>query len=615
MARAEGDAAATTSAARGAAGARARRRRVRRPGRGRRDVQPLRGARLRGRRHRPHRRQQPARVHHRARARPLERLRHRRRQDGAGADLPRERRRPRGRGAGRCASRSSSARRSSKDVVVDLVCYRRYGHNEADEPAFTQPTMYELIDAHPSVRELYTQKLVQRGDLTARGRAGRSSRLPGPARPRVRGDPRRRAPAPTSRRRRPRVAPTTSAATTPPVDTAVAARRCSTGSSTGSPRWPDDFTVNPKLERSSCARRTMFDARRDRLGARRGARVRLARARGHAGAPRRPGHPPGHVQPAPRRARRPATPRREYVPARAPRRRPGAVHALRHRALRVRRARLRVRLLGRDPTRWCAGRRSSATSPTARRSSSTSSSSPPRQVGPAQQPRAAAPPRLRGPGARALERAHRALPHAVRRGQPAGRVPDDRGAVLPRAAAPGHRAPSAVPLVCFTPKRYLRMPQTRSPRRRRSPTARSELVLDDRAALDPTPVQRVHARAPGRSATSSWTSATSAARRSRSCASSSSTRGRRAELLALLDRYPDAEQVWWVQEEPANMGAWTFVHERLHRVLRDRGRAAARRPRRRARAPRAGAPRCTTASRSDLLAAAFAELPGQGSRP
>ena len=53
-----------------------------------------------------------------------------------------------------------------KDVVVDLVCYRRYGHNEGDEPAFTQPRMYELIGARRSVRKLYTEVLANRGDLT-----------------------------------------------------------------------------------------------------------------------------------------------------------------------------------------------------------------------------------------------------------------------------------------------------------------------------------------------------------------------------------------------------------------------------------------------------------------
>jgi 2-oxoglutarate dehydrogenase E1 component len=53
-----------------------------------------------------------------------------------------------------------------KDVVVDLVCYRRYGHNEADEPAFTQPRMYEVIRDRRSVRKLYTEVLVNRGDLT-----------------------------------------------------------------------------------------------------------------------------------------------------------------------------------------------------------------------------------------------------------------------------------------------------------------------------------------------------------------------------------------------------------------------------------------------------------------
>ncbi len=53
-----------------------------------------------------------------------------------------------------------------KDVVVDFVCYRRYGHNESDEPAFTQPRMYEVISNRRSVRKLYTELLVNRGDLT-----------------------------------------------------------------------------------------------------------------------------------------------------------------------------------------------------------------------------------------------------------------------------------------------------------------------------------------------------------------------------------------------------------------------------------------------------------------
>ena len=52
------------------------------------------------------------------------------------------------------------------DVVVDLTCYRRHGHNEADDPSFTQPTMYETIENHRSVRKLYTEALVKRGDIS-----------------------------------------------------------------------------------------------------------------------------------------------------------------------------------------------------------------------------------------------------------------------------------------------------------------------------------------------------------------------------------------------------------------------------------------------------------------
>ncbi len=53
-----------------------------------------------------------------------------------------------------------------KDVVIDMVCYRRHGHNEGDDPSYTQPLMYKRIDARRSVRKLYTEALVKRGDIS-----------------------------------------------------------------------------------------------------------------------------------------------------------------------------------------------------------------------------------------------------------------------------------------------------------------------------------------------------------------------------------------------------------------------------------------------------------------
>jgi 2-oxoglutarate dehydrogenase E1 component len=52
------------------------------------------------------------------------------------------------------------------DVVIELVCYRRHGHNEVDEPTFTQPVMYREIQAHKSTRELYAERLMREGKLT-----------------------------------------------------------------------------------------------------------------------------------------------------------------------------------------------------------------------------------------------------------------------------------------------------------------------------------------------------------------------------------------------------------------------------------------------------------------
>ena len=85
----------------------------------------------------------------------------------------------------------------NKDVVIDLVCYRRRGHNEGDDPSMTQPLMYNLIEAKRSVRKLYTEALIGRGDITveeaeaalqATTRPSSSGRSP---RPRPRPRPRR----------------------------------------------------------------------------------------------------------------------------------------------------------------------------------------------------------------------------------------------------------------------------------------------------------------------------------------------------------------------------------------------------------------------------------------
>jgi 2-oxoglutarate dehydrogenase E1 component len=54
----------------------------------------------------------------------------------------------------------------NKDVVIDLICYRRRGHNEGDDPSYTQPLMYDLIEQKRSVRKLYTEALIGRGDIT-----------------------------------------------------------------------------------------------------------------------------------------------------------------------------------------------------------------------------------------------------------------------------------------------------------------------------------------------------------------------------------------------------------------------------------------------------------------
>ena len=54
-----------------------------------------------------------------------------------------------------------------KDIFIDMLCYRRHGHNESDEPKFTQPKLYNLIAKHPNPREVYVKRLVERGEIDA----------------------------------------------------------------------------------------------------------------------------------------------------------------------------------------------------------------------------------------------------------------------------------------------------------------------------------------------------------------------------------------------------------------------------------------------------------------
>ena len=74
-----------------------------------------------------------------------------------------------------------------KPVVVDMFCYRRHGHNEGDEPAFTQPLMYKAIRSHPTTLEIYGKKLVDEGLLTAAEIDAGQGRVAGEARDGIRG--------------------------------------------------------------------------------------------------------------------------------------------------------------------------------------------------------------------------------------------------------------------------------------------------------------------------------------------------------------------------------------------------------------------------------------------
>lgn len=142
--------------------------------------------------------------------------------------------------------------RFAKDVVVDLICYRRHGHNEGDEPSYTQPVMYDAIEQQRSVRKLYTEKLVNRGDFTIEEaeasldafRATLESAL---------AETRATAPSRPSALR-----PQPASGVLPPVETGVALPTLQriTEAVTS---WPEGFAVHPKLRRQLMGRQDMLE--------------------------------------------------------------------------------------------------------------------------------------------------------------------------------------------------------------------------------------------------------------------------------------------------------------------------------------------------------------------
>ncbi len=144
----------------------ARRRRVRRSGRGRRDAEPGAAARLPHRRHDPHHRQQPDRLHHLAGALAV--------QSEYCTDVAKMIGAPifhvNGDDPEACVWVARLAvdfrQKFKKDVVIDMLCYRRRGHNEGDDPSMTQPYMYDVIDTKRGVRKTYTEALIGRGDIS-----------------------------------------------------------------------------------------------------------------------------------------------------------------------------------------------------------------------------------------------------------------------------------------------------------------------------------------------------------------------------------------------------------------------------------------------------------------
>ena len=319
--------------------------------------------------------------------------------------------------------------RFHKDVVIDMVCYRRYGHNEGDDPSYTQPLMYKAIAERRPVRKLYVEALVKRGELSLDEAESALADFQHKLQVAL-DETRAHAPEPVKAPKPPKPQ-----GVLPHVATGVDRSRLDT-IFTQLTNYPDGFTVHPKLGRQFETRAKLYHEQGE---------VEWATAEALAyGSLLMEGTP---VRLAGEDSRRGTFSQRHaaltdyetgkpWFPLGRPAR-GGPILGLRLAALGVRRARLRVRLRERQqglpgavggPVRRLHQRRPDHHRPVPRRRRG--------QVGHHMRAGAAAPARLRGPGSGALQRPDRTVPHPVRRGQHPGRQRHHCGPVLPSAAPP-----------------------------------------------------------------------------------------------------------------------------------------------------------------------------------
>ncbi len=227
-----------------------------------------------------------------------------------------------------------------KDVVIDMICYRRHGHNEGDDPSYTQPIMYRKIKEHPSVAVLYTERLVREGVLTAEEvqPCARLSRSACP-RPTTRSQTARRAVRSAGAERRGAATSIGGFCPRTSVNRQVLERVIR-----GITQFPENFHLHPKLRGFVEKRReAIAEGWPNRLGVRRSAGLRHPGAGRHAGTAQRPGFRPRHLQPAPSGVLR-FRERQALHPAAAHLAGPGSLRRLRQLAQRICGAGLRVRL-------------------------------------------------------------------------------------------------------------------------------------------------------------------------------------------------------------------------------------------------------------------------------